>query len=319
MAYYILPENFELCGWKGLPFGLRYPNPHYTDFFDKERYKVIYALDGKHDIKEEELTNRQKKLFRHLVDIKMAIPTDGTARLKPWQEYKTYPGMYKSSVQWSITGRCNYKCRHCFMSAPDYCGEDLTLEQSLHIMDELVKCGYVQEYKDQYTPGRPLCLRLVDPFLLFHYRFLSGSHPESMESFEDYRADSGRYNNWRGQSFEILCLSHVDQIKKALGISGVRTSAFSWVSKRKTGGAQIDLVIERDDGITNLCEAKFTDTPFSISAEYEQKLLHKVRIFKEESHTHAALKLVMICSEGIAGAAHTEHVSRTLTLDDLFE
>lgn len=28
--------------------------------------------------------------------------------------------------------------------------------------------------------------------------------------------------------------------------------------------------------------------------------------------------LVMICAEGIDGIAHTEHISRTLTLDDLF-
>ena len=49
--------------------------------------------------------------------------------------------MYKNNVQWSITGKCNYNCRHCFMSAPDYHGEDLTLEQSIHILDELVTCG----------------------------------------------------------------------------------------------------------------------------------------------------------------------------------
>ena len=201
------------------------------------------------------------------------------------------------------------------------CRDTLKIPQGTftRAVDDLVKCGYIQEYKDKYSQGRPLCLRLIDPFLLFHYRFLSGRSSETVESFEDYRMDTGRYNNWRGHSFEILCLTHVDQIRKALGISGVRTSCYSWVSQRKAGGAQIDLVIERDDGITNLCEAKFTDTPFSISAEYEQKLLQKIRVFKEETGTRAALKLVMICPEGIAGTAHTEHLSHILVLDDLFE
>jgi hypothetical protein len=46
MSYYILQKGFELCGWKGLPFALRYPNPHFTDFFDEEAYRVVYALDG---------------------------------------------------------------------------------------------------------------------------------------------------------------------------------------------------------------------------------------------------------------------------------
>ena len=184
-------------------------------------------------------------------------------------------------------------------------------------VDELVKCGYVQEYKDRYAYEHPLRLKLVDPFLLFHYKFLSDA--ESFESFDDFKSNSGRYNNWRGHAFEILCLSHVNQIKKSLGISGVRTSSFSWVSKQKTGGAQIDLVLERNDGITNICEAKFTDTPFQISPEYEQKLLRKVSVFQKETKTKAALKIVMICSEGIAGTAHTEHIAQVLTLEELFE
>lgn len=64
MAYYILAEGFELCGWKGLPFALRYPNPYLSDFFDKEEYRVVYALDGKHDIDEKELTEKQKETSR---------------------------------------------------------------------------------------------------------------------------------------------------------------------------------------------------------------------------------------------------------------
>jgi hypothetical protein len=39
LAYYILEKDFALRGWKMLPFGLRYPNPRLTDFFDQEDYK----------------------------------------------------------------------------------------------------------------------------------------------------------------------------------------------------------------------------------------------------------------------------------------
>ena len=56
MAYYVLAEGFELCGWKGLPFGLRYPNPMLTDFFDKEAYRVVYAF---HDEKEKKCLPRR--------------------------------------------------------------------------------------------------------------------------------------------------------------------------------------------------------------------------------------------------------------------
>lgn len=200
------------------------------------------------------------------------------------------------------------------------CRENLNIPQGTfsRAVDDLVKCGYVQEFKDRYTVGQPLRIRLIDPFLLFHYRFLSGGDQNGIDHFEDYKHDAGRYNDWRGHAFEILCLTHTEQIKAALGISGVRTTAYSWTSEKKKNGAQIDLVIERDDGITNICEAKFTDTPFSVSADYERKLLNKLQVFKEESGTGNALKLIMICSEGIAGVAHTEHISRVILLGDLF-
>lgn len=141
MAYYILQDGFSLRGWKGLPFALRYPNGRSTDFFDKESYRVVYALDGRHDIDRDELTKGQRKLLDHLIDINIAVPSDGKQEIQPWQEYKRFPGIYKNSVQWSITGRCNYRCRHCFMSAPDYHGEDLSLEQCVRILDELVANG----------------------------------------------------------------------------------------------------------------------------------------------------------------------------------
>ena len=182
-------------------------------------------------------------------------------------------------------------------------------------VDDLVKCGYVHESEDSYLRGHPLRLRLVDPFLLFHYEFLAKGVSETLR-FEDFRSNTGKYTNWRGHAFEILCMYHIDSIKKALGIAGVRTNEYAWVSERNT--AQIDLVIDRDDGIINLCEEKYTDTPYSVSQDYEHDLLKRRDIYREETKTKKALKVVMISAEGIAGTANTEHITRVLTLDDLF-
>ncbi len=201
------------------------------------------------------------------------------------------------------------------------CQEELGIPQGTftRAVDDLVKCGYVHESNDNYIKGRPLRLRLVDPFLLFHYNFLSKTSPERVKKFEEYKTDTGKYMKWRGHAFEVLCLYHIEQIKKALGISGVKTNEYLWISSRKEGGAQIDLVIERDDGITNLCEEKFTDTPLPISSKDEEELINKIEVFKQETKKKSALKLVMISAEGIRGSAHTEHITRVLTLDDLFD
>ena len=69
MASYILEKGFALRDWKMLPFGLRYPNPRLKDFFDQESYKIVYAMDGQHDVIEENLTEKQKTLLRRLIDI----------------------------------------------------------------------------------------------------------------------------------------------------------------------------------------------------------------------------------------------------------
>ena len=109
---------------------------------------------------------------------------------------------------------------------------------------------------------------------------------------------------------------HIDSIKNALGISGVQTNEYAWVSEKNE--AQIDLCIERDDGIINLCEEKYTDTAFSVSPEYEKNLLKKRDIYRKETKRDKALKIVVISAEDIAGKANMEHITRVLTLDDLF-
>ena len=197
------------------------------------------------------------------------------------------------------------------------CFESLDISQGTfsRAVDDLVKCGYVHESVDNYSKGHPLRLRLVDPFLLFHYKFTERGISEKTR-FEAFKSDTGKYTNWRGHAFEILCMYHIDSIKSALGISGVHTNEYAWVSEKNE--VQIDLCIERDDGIINLCEEKYTDTPFSVSPEYEKTLLKKRDIFRKETKTDKALKIVVISAEDIVGKANTEHITRVLTLDDLF-
>lgn len=141
MGKYILEKDYELCGWDGLPFALRHPRPEYVDFFDRESYVPVLFSDGKHEIDPGTLTEKQKKVFDGMTALKMVREATENEQLEPWQEYKQFGCMYKREVQWSVTGRCNYKCRHCFMSAPQARLGEPTLEQCLHVIDELASCG----------------------------------------------------------------------------------------------------------------------------------------------------------------------------------
>ena len=185
-------------------------------------------------------------------------------------------------------------------------------------LDNLIKCGYVIEYTRNYEPRNPQYIQLIDPFLLFHFHFLSKGEKQ-LTSYDDLSSDIGRYNDWRGTAFEMLCLIHAGKIKKALGIAGVKTDMFPWNCTVKNKKAQIDIVIERADNITNLCELKYTDEPYKMTDEADKALIKKRDIFKEMTETKQTLRIVLISAHGISGTAHTEHISEVITLDDMFE
>ena len=106
-----------------------------------------------------------------------------------------------------------------------------------------------------------------------------------MEKLLLFGENEGKYNYWRGCAFETLCIQHVDDIKRALGISGVKTNCYTWNNLGSEDSAQIDLVIERADNITDICEIKYTDAAFTMDKSYEEKLLHKRDVFKNVTKT----------------------------------
>ena len=72
-----------------------------------------------------------------------------------------------------------------------------------------------------------------------------------------------------GLAFEHLCFSHIPQIKKALGVSGVVSKESSMIIGPESGksGAQIDLIIERADRVVNICEMKFYNRDYKVDKD----------------------------------------------------
>ena len=61
--------------------------------------------------------------------------------LRQEQKYRLFPCHYMEKVHWSITGKCNYRCRHCFMSAPTAKYGELDTGVILDIIDQMADCG----------------------------------------------------------------------------------------------------------------------------------------------------------------------------------
>ena len=150
---YILNRNLRLCGWSDRLGGLHDIRTGKTWFFGKERYLLLMKCDGAHDIDPESLPEHLRE-FLNRAEKEGAVKKAGFLEfLSPKQEYKRYPAAYKRSVHWSVTGACNLKCRHCFMSAPHAKHGAPTHEQIIQIADSIAECGI---YDVGITGGEPL-------------------------------------------------------------------------------------------------------------------------------------------------------------------
>lgn len=76
--------------------------------------------------------------------------------LSPEQEYRFFPVRFKQSVQWSITGRCNFRCKHCFMSAPHGEYGEPTWDELMSMLNAFERCGIKVI---SLTGGEPLIRR----------------------------------------------------------------------------------------------------------------------------------------------------------------
>jgi len=150
---YILNPRYRLRGWAKAPCGLYDTILHQPVFFPPEVYPMIARCDGVHEIDPEALSDTERKLFRRL-EAEQAIRPAGFAEfLLPEQEYRKYPARYRQNVEWSVTGACNLRCRHCFMSAPHAKHGQPTFAQLMNIADQLAECGI---FRVGLTGGEPL-------------------------------------------------------------------------------------------------------------------------------------------------------------------
>jgi hypothetical protein len=187
------------------------------------------------------------------------------------------------------------------------------------ILEDLENCGFIRKYNMIGMKSKGALYQLIDFYTLFYFRFIQ-NNPINDEHFWSKSIGTGEYNNWCGLAFERLCLLHSRQIKIKLGISGIISSEYAWWTGQKDGkrGAQIDLLIDRNDGVINLCEMKYTKAPFQMDANYEANLLNKRARFIEATQTQKAVHITMVSSQGLERNAYADEIQSEVSGGDLF-
>lgn len=189
------------------------------------------------------------------------------------------------------------------------------------VLKELAQCDFIRVYAEPGRRKRDLIYQLIDNYVLFYFRFLDGQ-TNMMPNFWSVSQTTQAVRIWCGLAFERVALQHVEAIKRKLGISGVVTRTYGWRFKadgESADGAQIDLVIERDDKVVNLCEMKYTAAPFTITDEYDRRLKIKREVYAEQTGTNSAIHLTMVSAHGLKNNANASDVQSVVTLNDLMQ
>lgn len=188
------------------------------------------------------------------------------------------------------------------------------------VLEELEQCDFIRSFQSIGKQKKETVYQLIDNFTLFYFKFIDGQKTNE-KNYWSKMMQKNVYAVWSGLAFERICFQHIEQIKKALGISGVISNVYSWTYKPDGDGehgVQIDMLIDRDDNVINLCEIKFSKSEYEITSAYDREIHRKADIFTRKTHTTKGVTIVMITSYGLTKNQWANDINNEVVLDDLF-
>ncbi|MDN3506935.1 MAG: ATP-binding protein [Simkaniaceae bacterium] len=178
-----------------------------------------------------------------------------------------------------------------------------TFRKRLH---ELEAAGFIQAYCPYGFKRKSQFYRLIDEYVLFYLHWIYPIKLKGIEQGKTYwqtKAKTPSVLSWAGYAFEMICLKHVDEIRKSLGLEGIHIEIGSYryvpKTKSKERGVQIDLLFDREDGVITLCEIKYSQKKLVFDKSMAKQLAEKIDRFEKHFSTTKSVSLAMITMHGI--------------------
>lgn len=186
-------------------------------------------------------------------------------------------------------------------------------------LEDLVNCDIIRKYvvRNKNVKKSSAIYQLMDFYSIFYLTFVAKAEAET--NYWSHHIGTSEVNAWLGLGFERLCMAHASQIKQALRLDRIATKVYSWRSKSGKPKAQIDMILERADGIINIFEMKYSDTEYLLDKEEKEKLRTRITRFRKETEVKEALWPTLVTIYGLKKGIHSDTFVATLTMDDLFQ
>ena len=193
-------------------------------------------------------------------------------------------------------------------------------------LSELEEAGFIASFTPYGKSNKGTYFRIIDEYILFYLKWIEPianklSLVTKNTSYWESKAQTQAWKSWSGYAFEAVCLKHIEQIKFALSIQVIASQIGSWrhIPKQDESGAQVDLLIDRADGIINLCEIKYCQGLYKLSKKYASELFKKVNIFQTQEKINKTIFITLITPDGAEkNPVFEETIVNEVTLGDLF-
>lgn len=190
-------------------------------------------------------------------------------------------------------------------------------------LEDLEYCGFIRKYRQFGKKVKGTIYQLTDFYTLFYFKYIQ-KNERGDKQFWSKSLNTPMHSTWCGLAFERVCLLHVDQIKSALSIGGVQSSEASWVSTQNRTddasirGAQIDLLIDRNDDVIDICEMKYYAGEFVMDETEANRIANRILRLREETGTDKAIHAVLVTTKGLKRNAYSDVIQAVVTMADLF-
>ena len=185
------------------------------------------------------------------------------------------------------------------------------------VLQELEECGFLIKSQDYDKTKEDGLYRLLDEYSLFYFKFLEKAQVKQGALL--YNSQS--FKIWSGFAFENLCFKHDKTIANILGISGVQYSIYSFLDKgtEQSDGSQIDIVLDRQDNIINIIEAKYYNAPLKITKKMGLNIANKIASFKRKTNTKKSIFVTLITAMGVEENEHYySWITNDIQIKDFF-
>ena len=196
-------------------------------------------------------------------------------------------------------------------------------------LSELEEAGFITSFIPYGYETKGKYFKIHDEYSLFYLTWIKPAQ-ESLKrltgatAYWENKSQSHQYHIWAGNAFESICFKHIDSIAKALGIQHLVMGVSGWRLVSKPGeantGAQIDMLIDRNDSAMNICEMKYYAEPFVIEKNHFAQLEQKLAVFKRKTGCKKELLLTFVTVHGLKLNMYSrELVVAEVILDDFFQ